>query len=201
MEGILELANDQIAPVSYVTGNIDRNPTPLTTSGNNVWVNGQQYGSGSGSWSLSNSPVGSTIGNGLGNVYAGTSAFTLGSSSNPAPSFDMAGNNTSLNSQGISGQNAIQMAVADVIPAQAFVSTSSTDNAAHPWLRTPSDAGYGTGNTSCPPASVGHRQFANDVSKSQRVEHAPHGDQSTNGFALWHQSIQPGWNQLHQRRA
>ena len=37
-EGILEMANDQIATQAYVTNNIDRNPT----SGNNVWVNYNQ---------------------------------------------------------------------------------------------------------------------------------------------------------------
>ncbi len=152
VEGLLELANDQIGTVQFVTDNIDRNPTLSATSGNNVWVNYQQYGSGKGAWT---GPAGSSVANGLGNFYPGTSTFVAGSASNPTPSFDLAGNNTSVNAQGISGQNAVQMAVSDVLPVQAFVSTPATDSAAHPWLRTPTDAGYGTGNTALPSGNLG----------------------------------------------
>ena len=40
VEGILEMANDQIAPVTYVTQNINRDPN----TGNAVWVNYNQFG-------------------------------------------------------------------------------------------------------------------------------------------------------------
>jgi len=79
----VELANDQITPISYVTQNIDRNPTLSSTSGNNVWVNYQQYGSGTGSWNTTNSPVGSSIKNGLANFYPGTSTFVFGFQTHP----------------------------------------------------------------------------------------------------------------------
>jgi hypothetical protein len=42
VEGILEMANDQIGPLNYVTQNVDRDP--YVGIGNAVWVNYNQFG-------------------------------------------------------------------------------------------------------------------------------------------------------------
>jgi hypothetical protein len=141
VEGILELANDQLytnsnyAPstgiastsIAYLTANVDRNPE----GGNAVWLNYNQIGSSgtSGGAATFNATTGSsaigTSGLALGNFYASgvgqsstpgeTVLWTPGSSSNPTPTFNQAG----VNMNG--GQNAVQVALSDAIPQQVFV--------------------------------------------------------------------------------
>ena len=149
VEGILELANDQIAPVTYVTQNIDRNPT--NGVGNAVWVNYNQFGGAVGkpTPTTANGYSASSGGYALGDFYSGGQSFALNGSAQPA--FNTAGGN--LNG----GQNAVQLAVSDAIPLQVFAnSTALTDgHAATPWLRTPQDLNYGTGNAALAGGSLG----------------------------------------------
>jgi hypothetical protein len=92
VEGILELANDQIAPLGSVTAT-NRNPT----SGNPVWVNGNKF--------VGTSTIGGFL---VGDMYSspgGTSG---------QPNFAFSGNNPN------GGQNAVQMAISDVSGRQGF---------------------------------------------------------------------------------
>jgi hypothetical protein len=146
VEGILELANDQIGTVPYVQTNIDRNPN----NGNAVWVNGNQFG---GVTPPSGQTFGSSIGGYyLGAMYGANSSGAVVYGTGVSPTFNLQGVNTS-NVSGSSytqaGQNAVQLAVSDVLPVQAFQNTygSSDTNSSTPWFRTPSDLNYGTGNT------------------------------------------------------
>ena len=159
VEGILEMANDQISNVNYVTQNVNRNPN----GGNAVWVNYNQFGGvGKTNWSPTASPSptsGSSIGGyTLGNFYnaptgsdpvAVNSSFTYGSASNPTPLFNLQG----VNQNG--GQNAVQLAVSDVIPVQAFANNTTTSTSSTPWFNTPQSAGYGQGNTLLSNGSTG----------------------------------------------
>ena len=147
VEGILEMANDQIAPVTYVTQNVNRNPN----GGNAVWVNYNQIG---GVPATGYTPFvnGGVTANGytLGNFYNGPSqAFTYGSASNPTAVFNLSGGNVN------GGQNAVQAAVSDVVPIQAFASNNTSGGTASPWAATPGTAGYGQGNTLLTPATIG----------------------------------------------
>ena len=146
VEGILEMVSDQISPVSYVTQNVNRDPNP----GNAVWVNYNQFGGGNGI--TANSTVNGYT---LGSFYSSGQTFTLGGSatatfvSTPGSSLGPIGTNVN------GGQNAVQMATADVIPVQAFENinpnTAGTNpNFNTPWMDTPSDPGYGGGNTNLP---------------------------------------------------
>jgi hypothetical protein len=123
VEGILEMANDQIAPVTYVTQNVDRDPT----SANNVWINYNNF----------TTPSTTISGYTLGNFYNG-SGFVLGG--NAQPLFNLSG--TNLNG----GQNAVQLAVSDAIPLQVFAANNTTNASSTPWTLTPQNAGYGQGN-------------------------------------------------------
>jgi hypothetical protein len=149
-EGILEMANDQIAPVPYVEDNIDRNPN----GGNAVWVNGNQIGGVSAPNNDSLTNGNDPNGNYLGPFYG---VNTLGQIQTYGPginaTFNLAGVNTSNvvgSSNGFTqaGQNAVQLAVSDVVPVQVFVNANpSAPVASEPWLSTPQDYGYGMGNT------------------------------------------------------
>ncbi len=147
VEGILEMANDQIAPVQYVTQNIDRNPSLGTSSGNAVWVNYNQFGGGKNNWTVAGG--GSSNGYSLGDFYSGGQSFVQGGDAQP--SFDLAGNNLS------GGQNAVQIAFSDALPVQVFASnaTGTSPHAADPWFSAVSDPGYGSGNTNLPTAQLG----------------------------------------------
>ncbi len=138
VEGVLELANDQLytnsnyAPstgiastsIPYITANVDRNPD----SGNAVWLNYNQIGaSGVTAGAAFNAttgaaPSGTTVT--LGNFYASgvgqagtagtTTTWVPGSASNPTPAFNQAGANIN------GGQNAVQFALSDAVPQQIF---------------------------------------------------------------------------------
>ena len=172
VEGVYELANDQIAPISYVTENIDRNPE----GGNAVWLNYNQIGA-SGTTVVTPfnattgaSPTGKNLT--LGNFYgpgvgqAGTpgetSLWVPGSASNPTATF------TNVDGEGINvngGQNAVQVGMSDARPIQVFendygntsntyVSGGSTitvtGSANTSFNASPLDLGYGGGNTALP---------------------------------------------------
>jgi Ca2+-binding EF-hand superfamily protein len=156
VEGILELANDQIQPVNYVQNNVDRNPN----TGNAVWVNGNQFGGVGGTFSVGQSANGYYLGpvygtDTSGNQYTFQQAATLG-----LPKFNAAGVNVSpVTGSGPNGawqqagQNAVQLAVSDVIPVQAFASDNTTESST-PWLTTPGSPGYGQGNTALPAGGI-----------------------------------------------
>lgn len=148
VEGILEMASDQIAPVSYVSNNIDRNPSTGTNAGNGVWVNYNEFGGGKNNWTAAGAIVN---GFSLGDFYANGATFSpnLGAAA-PEAAFDANGNN--LNG----GQNAVQVALSDVVPIQGFVNTyaSPSTAAAEPWFSTPQNYGYGQGNTLLPAATA-----------------------------------------------
>jgi hypothetical protein len=138
VEGILELANDQLytnsdyAPstgiastsIPYVTANIDRNPE----GGNAVWLNYNQLGnSGTTPGATFNATSGASVSGtplSLGNFYApgvgqattpgATTIWVPGSSSNPTPDFNQTGANVN------GGQNAVQVALSDALPQQVF---------------------------------------------------------------------------------
>ena len=152
VEGILELANDQIAPVTYVTQNINRDPN----TGNGVWVNYNEFGGGGTAqnptnWAsntgTTNVGSGSVTGNTLGEFYANGQQFTLGG--NAQPSFNRAGGNIN------GGQNAVQMAISDAIPLQVFAADATTVSSSTPWTATPQNSGYGQGNTKLATAGLG----------------------------------------------
>jgi len=126
VEGPLELVNDQIGTIAYVTANIDRNPE----GGNALWLNYNQIGaSGVTNGASFNATSGANAGNGLtlGNFYGAgvgqagtpgeTSLWVTGSATNPTPTFNTAG----VNQNG--GQNAVQFALSDEVPQQAFKMT------------------------------------------------------------------------------
>src|SRR3984957_20113433 len=72
VEGILEMANDQIGPINYVTQNVDRDP--YVGIGNAVWVNYNQIGGKGGlAWNVgTGGDTSATAGNDyhLGDFYA-----------------------------------------------------------------------------------------------------------------------------------
>ncbi len=170
VEGPLELVNDQIGTVPYITANVDRNPE----GGNAVWLNYNQIGAsgltpGVAFNATSATNVNANAGNGLtlGNFYAQgvgqaatsgtTTVWVPGSASNPTPTFNTAG----VNANG--GQNAVQFALSDSVPQQVFkndygnqsntyVTGSSTVTVSGANNNTFSanslDLGYGGGNTS-----------------------------------------------------
>jgi hypothetical protein len=138
VEGILELANDQLytnsdynsssgiasTSIPYITANVDRNPE----GGNAVWLNYNQIGA---SGTTAGAPFNAATGAApagtsaiLGNFYApgvgqsgtpgATVIWTPGSASNPTPAFNQAGANVN------GGQNAVQVALSDAIPQQVF---------------------------------------------------------------------------------
>jgi hypothetical protein len=183
-EGILELANDQIAPVSYVTANIDRNPE----GGNAVWLNYNQIGaSGTTAGAAFNATTGTTIGSTgltLGNFYATgvgqtgtpgvTTTWTPGSASNPTPTFTNNAQGVGVNSSG--GQNAVQLALSDAYPQQVFMNNyGNTSNTYTPaggggavtqtgsnntsFNANPLDQGYGQGNPNLVAGSLGTPGF------------------------------------------
>jgi hypothetical protein len=163
VEGILELANDQIGiqtPVSYIQTEINRDPN----SGNAVWVNQQQVGGVGGTIS-----VGQTF-NGyyLGPMYGATGSTTngfiaLGDTNNPSPTFTTTGYNAApgtgagdFYTQG--GQNAVQLAVLDVVPGStlsndAYLATNTANPV--PWLSKPGQYGYGDGDSLLPQGGLG----------------------------------------------
>jgi hypothetical protein len=175
VEGVLELANDQIATQSYVTANVDRNPE----GGNAVWINYNQTGlSGVGTGAASFNATGGTSAIGtsglhLNNFYANgvgqtgtpgvTTTWVPGSASNPTPSFTNVGG-VGMNSNG--GQNAVQIALSDAYPQQVFKNDyANTSNTYTPvggspttvtgtnntsFNANPLDQGYGAGNTALP---------------------------------------------------
>ncbi|MDP9175236.1 MAG: hypothetical protein M3O30_15415 [Planctomycetota bacterium] len=187
VEGPLELVNDQLytnsnyAPASgiastsipYITANIDRNPE----GGNAVWLNYNQIGaSGTTAGAAFNATSGANAGNGLtlGNFYgpgvgqastAGTTnTWVPGSASNPTPKFDQAGAN--LNG----GQNAVQFALSDSVPQQAFKNDygnitntfvaggstqTQTGSTNHSFNAKSIDLGYGAGNSALTFGSLG----------------------------------------------
>ena len=118
VEGIQELANDQIGYAGGIAGTPIVDPfTPRNpTSGNPVWINRNKL-----------------------TAVGGANGFNIGSSS--YNTYDAAVyNSVGKNLQG--GQNRVQMAIADVIPAQGFsVAGAGTFTA------TPGNAGYGKGNS------------------------------------------------------
>jgi hypothetical protein len=124
VEGILELANDQIGTVGTVAAT-NRNPTGSGSTP--VWVN-------QGRWNAAR-PQGAGLFNGhaLGEFYAtpgatsGTPVFT---------NVDRVGTNPN------NGQNAVQMAISDVSARQGF----SRGGSAGAFGLKPGDAGYGKGN-------------------------------------------------------
>jgi hypothetical protein len=153
VEGILELANDQIAPVAYVTNNVDRNPN----SGNAVWSNYNEIGGisagGHSVTPFNENPANGAIGTGtqgafntLNDFYPNGAVFnsSIGASAivnQPVPQFTASGANV------VSGaQAAVQLAVSDAIPKQVFANTTGATTASQPWLSTPDNAGYGLGN-------------------------------------------------------
>jgi hypothetical protein len=171
VEGILELANDQIGTVSYVTANVDRNPE----GGNAVWLNYNQLGtSGTTAGATFNAGTGASVGSlTLGNFYSAgvgqvgtpgeTSAWVPGSASNPTPTFNNVGG-VGMNASG--GQNAVQIALSDAFPQQVFRNdygntsntftpvggspTTTTGSANTSFNSSPLDQGYGNGNSALP---------------------------------------------------
>jgi hypothetical protein len=184
VEGILEMASDQIAPVAYVTANVDRNPE----GGNAVWLNYNQIGaSGTTAGAAFNATSGSTIGSTglkLGNFYgsgvgqAGTPGETTlwvpGSASNPTATFTNNSQGVGINANG--GQNAVQLAISDAYPQQVFANnygntsntyTPSTGGGAvtqngsgnNSFNANPLDLGYGQGNPNLSGGSLGTPGF------------------------------------------
>jgi hypothetical protein len=163
VEGILEMANDQIGDVNYVEDNIDRNPN----GGNAVWVNGNQIGGlsppGGNALTLGNNDPG---GNYLGPFYGttgGGAIITAGPGVNAT--FSMTGQNiSSVSGSGYTqaGQNAVQLAISDVVPVQAFQNDYSAPSTAAasggeatPWFSNPTNYGYGQGNTKLQSGGLG----------------------------------------------
>jgi hypothetical protein len=183
VEGILELANDQLYTngtpantIAYVTANVDRNPE----GGNAVWVNYNQIGTSGvktvNPWTATGVTVGGYT---LGNFYASgvgqtgttgaTTAWTPGNASNPVATFNAAG----VNAAG--GQNAVQAVVSDAVPQQVFqndygsFNNTYTDTHGNPHTDTgaantsfnssPLDQGYGSGNSKLPAGQVGTPGF------------------------------------------
>jgi hypothetical protein len=167
VEGVLELANDQLytnsnyAPstgiastsIPYITANVDRNPE----GGNAVWVNYNQIGaSGVTAGATFNAttgaaPAGTSVT--LSNFYApgvgqastpgATTIWVPGSASNPTPTFNQAGGNVN------GGQNAVQLALSDAVPQQIFVNNyGNTSNTFTPAGSVTPVTVTGTANTS-----------------------------------------------------
>jgi hypothetical protein len=123
VEGILELVNDQIAPISSVTAS-NRNPT----TGNPTWINRNQF----------NATAGRSAGDTLNGHFLGQ-MYSSGTATSGVPNFALNGNNPN------GGQNAVQMGITDVTSRQGF---SSAGTAA--FNRKPGDPGYGKGNPALP---------------------------------------------------
>lgn len=125
VEGVLELANDQIGYVGGASGVPIVDPfTPRNaSSGNPIWVNRNKLTTSAGAASNSFG----TIGTSSYNTYTNYSA-------------------TGTNLQG--GQNRVQMAISDVVPVQGFSKTSGNTPAAGTpvYALRPGDTGYGKGN-------------------------------------------------------
>ena len=155
VEGIYELANDQIAPINYITQNVARDPSTISggLGGNAVWVNYNQFGAkGGAAW---NPSTGTTVnGSYLGDFYnqsgytpGNPNLFVQGGTAQPA--FNLSGGNL------YGGQNAVQMALSDAIPMQVFANDSTATNSSAPWTLTPQNSGYGQGNTKLTAANLG----------------------------------------------
>jgi hypothetical protein len=132
VEGILELANDQIGyftPDGGVTGSIVDPFTPRDPKGSNpIWVNRTSIST---PVSTGPNPGGYTISS------AGTLAINT---YNTYANYGTLGNNT------LGGQDRVQMAVSDVVPIQGFSNSGSGTYTSAFNLR-PGDAGYGKGNS------------------------------------------------------
>jgi hypothetical protein len=155
VEGILEMANDQIGPLTYVASNIDRNPN----TGNAVWINKTQFG---GVTPPGNLQMGQTDAGGfyLGAFYGATATGAIRYGPSVGATFSTSGVNISSVAGSTftdAGQNAVQMAVSDVVPIQAFLDTTATSTAhgSSPWQSVPSDSSYGLGNPKLPTGSLG----------------------------------------------
>jgi hypothetical protein len=123
VEGILELVNDQIAPVDSVTAT-NRNPT----FANPVWVNRNKF----------DATAGKSAGDTLSGFNLGA-VNTVGGGPTGVAQFNLNGVSTT------NGQNAVQMGISDVNARQGFaIAGTSAFN------RTPGQAGYGKGNTALP---------------------------------------------------
>src|SRR5258706_1510260 len=120
VEGILELVNDQIAPIDSITAT-NRNPT----SGNPLWVNRNKF----------DGSAGKAAGSTLSGFFLGA-VNTVGGGATGVAQFNLSGT-TANNSQ-----NAVQMGISDVNARQGFsIAGTSAFNL------TPGHAGYGKGNT------------------------------------------------------
>jgi hypothetical protein len=159
VEGVLELANDQIGPVTYITQNVNRDPSTISGAGtsalggNAVWVNYNQFG-GKGGLNWSATSGGTSAGGNLGNFYnqsgySSSSPNVFSVNGSAQPQFNTAGVNL------YGGQNAVQLALSDAIPAQVFAADTTTTTSATPWTLTPQTPGYGQGNTKLGAANLG----------------------------------------------
>ena len=141
VEGIMEMANDQIGTIGTVS-TFNRNPSV----GNPVWVNGV---------------VGGTLtapGTNAGGYTINTSTYNTYSATNY---------NLATGSNLLGGQNRVQMAISDVTTKQGFAFGGTTATGA--WNKTPGQVGYGKGNAALASAANvsgvgvgGARQQLND---------------------------------------
>jgi hypothetical protein len=147
VEGIYELANDQIGPISFVENSINRDPN----GGNAVWVNGNQIGGvGAPNGNSLTIPHNDPGNNYLGAFYGATAGGTVGFGPGVQATFSLTGLNTSSvagSAYTQAGQNAVQLAISDVVPIQAFTNVASGTAASQPWFSTPQNLNYGVGNT------------------------------------------------------
>ena len=130
VEGILEMANDQIGTINTIAAS-NRNPT----IGNPTWINGSK-GSPAGGYK---GYIGQTGGTDTTGPLGGFNQ----SSHNTYTNYTLAGSNL----QG--GQNRVQMAISDVKATQGF----SYSGASGAWNKTPGQAGYGKGNAALNPTA------------------------------------------------
>jgi hypothetical protein len=154
VEGVLEMVNDQVGIIPYVTTNIDRNPE----GGNAVWVNRTQIGasgttggtawSASGGASFNNQTLGNFYGTGV--AWNGTQTPTFSSN----PPYQVAANAGTATSNGGTGQDAVVLALSDAIPVQIFQGSSGSTSA-KAWNATPNNSNYGQGNPSLPQVGLG----------------------------------------------
>jgi PEP-CTERM motif len=188
VEGILELINDQVGQVPYVTNNIDRNPD----SGNAVWVNYNQFGtsgtSGGAAWDPTNG--GSTHGQTLGNFYGKGNVWSTGSPlSSPTftsnPPQQVAANSATATTNGGTGQDAVVLALSDAVPKQVFQSTGGT-TASNPWEANPNNANYGTGNSHLPQANLGIAGGAATYQSPKLLNYPMNSQFGTNPSDAWH---------------
>lgn len=119
VEGILEMVNDQIAPIGSISVT-NRNPT----SGNPIWVNRNRF----------DASAGKAAGDTLSGFFLGA-VNNVGGGATGVAQFNL--NGTTANNS----QNAVQMGISDVSARQGFsIGGSAAFN------RTPGQAGYGKGN-------------------------------------------------------